>query len=251
MNAQQRQALIDAALAARHIAYAPYSNFLVGAAVLTESRTIHAGCNIENASYGLTICPRGWPCAARLPREIGRLAAMAVATSAGRLHRRLPAVRCRVSRRLAHPPGRRRPSGSGSRNESRRTTSQPIPFAVKSHIGFLTPIGVYGRMGGVARDRNWYYSILLSFASAGRAQSSLTKGGTMSALSFRFGNYARTPCERRVTFPHCKATLSALISNFGLNIPGSMWRISIATSFATRPVVWQGRFSPVAAIFPR
>lgn len=37
-------------------AYAPYSNFKVGAAVLTDSGKIYSGFNIENASYGLTIC---------------------------------------------------------------------------------------------------------------------------------------------------------------------------------------------------
>ncbi|WAM34609.1 cytidine deaminase [Caldicellulosiruptor morganii] len=37
-------------------AYAPYSNFKVGAAVLTQSGEIYLGCNIENASYSLTIC---------------------------------------------------------------------------------------------------------------------------------------------------------------------------------------------------
>lgn len=48
--------LIDAAQDARTKAYAVYSNFLVGAAVETPSGKIFQGCNVENASYGLTIC---------------------------------------------------------------------------------------------------------------------------------------------------------------------------------------------------
>jgi cytidine deaminase len=66
--AADAQALLAAARAVRERAYAPYSRFAVGAAVMDEQGRIHVGCNVENAAY-----PQGW-CA-----ETSALAAMVAA----------------------------------------------------------------------------------------------------------------------------------------------------------------------------
>jgi len=56
MDPKTAQELVDQAIEAREKAYAPYSKFQVGAALLTRDGKIYKGCNIENASYGATIC---------------------------------------------------------------------------------------------------------------------------------------------------------------------------------------------------
>jgi cytidine deaminase len=52
----QNQTLLRAAKAAMKNAHAPYSHFRVGAAILTAKGEIFSGCNVENASYGMTVC---------------------------------------------------------------------------------------------------------------------------------------------------------------------------------------------------
>jgi cytidine deaminase len=58
-NNSVQLALITEAQKAMKNAYAPYSHFCVGAAILDEKDNIHAGCNVENAAYPLGICAEG------------------------------------------------------------------------------------------------------------------------------------------------------------------------------------------------
>lgn len=56
MSEESLQELVETAKAARLRSVAPFSNFLVGAAVKTDDGKVFTGCNIESASYGLTVC---------------------------------------------------------------------------------------------------------------------------------------------------------------------------------------------------
>jgi len=53
---EEKKSLIDQALEARQYAYVPYSHYAVGAALMTESRRIFTGVNVENAAYPATMC---------------------------------------------------------------------------------------------------------------------------------------------------------------------------------------------------
>lgn len=90
------RSLFEAARAVRDRAHAPYSNFHVGAAILTEAGDVHVGANVENASY-----PEGW-CA-----ETSALAGMVAAGNpgAGRRIAEVTVVAERIEGRLTTPCG--------------------------------------------------------------------------------------------------------------------------------------------------
>ena len=83
MDADVRIRLIDAAVAVRANAHAPYSRFQVGAAVLIDAGDIFAGANVENASYGLTICGERAAVCSAIAAGHKKIIAVAVATAGG------------------------------------------------------------------------------------------------------------------------------------------------------------------------
>lgn len=88
MNDATRKRLIEVAAEAARAAYCPYSGFAVGAAVLAEDGRVFAGCNVENASFGLTVC--------------AERTALGSAVAAGVRHFKAIAI---VSDRTPHPCG--------------------------------------------------------------------------------------------------------------------------------------------------
>jgi len=80
VSQEQRTALIEAAIAVREQAYAPYSNYPVGAALLMTDGTMVTGVNVENSSYGLTICAERTAVTKAVTAGYRKILAVAVAT---------------------------------------------------------------------------------------------------------------------------------------------------------------------------
>jgi cytidine deaminase len=88
-------ALVAAARAVRRHAHAPYSRYLVGAAVRDEAGRLHVGCNVENASYGLTVCAERHAVGAAVAAGARAIRAVAVVTGS-----RPPGTPCGACRQV-------------------------------------------------------------------------------------------------------------------------------------------------------
>lgn len=81
ISAQKWEQLTDRAFKARKGAYAPYSRFKVGAALLTEEGEAFSGCNVENAAYGLCLCAERNAITTAVAAGHRTLSAMVIATA--------------------------------------------------------------------------------------------------------------------------------------------------------------------------
>ena len=89
--------LLDAATAARQYAYAPYSHFPVGAAILLDDQSLIVGANVENASFGLTICAERVALSSAIAQGKRHIRAIAVVA-----HTASPVHPCGACRQVLH-----------------------------------------------------------------------------------------------------------------------------------------------------
>jgi len=127
LDGRQADALAAAAVAVRAHAYAPASHFHVGAAVLAADGRVFVGCNVENASYGLSICAERAAVCAAVAAGVRELRAVAVATGLDE-----PARPCGACRQVLAEFGRDLHvllvGNDGKRRETNLAQLLPEPF---------------------------------------------------------------------------------------------------------------------------
>jgi cytidine deaminase len=117
--------LVAAARAVRHRAHAPYSRFAVGAAVVDDEGRVHVGCNVENASYGLTVCAERNAVAAAVAAGARAVRAVAVVTPT-----RPPGTPCGACRQVIAELGNA---------DTRILLASPTGAATPTTLGALLP----------------------------------------------------------------------------------------------------------------
>jgi cytidine deaminase len=117
--------LVAAARAAQQAAYAPYSEFRVGAALESEDGRVFTGCNVENASYGLTICAERAAVCAAVGAGVRRFRRAVVVSDS-----EPPAAPCGACRQVLAEFGRDfRVDCIGSRSSASWTIAELLPAA--------------------------------------------------------------------------------------------------------------------------
>jgi cytidine deaminase len=127
-------ALVESAVAARAHAYCPYSGYAVGAAVLGPDGRVWAGCNVENVSFGLTLCAERAAVVKMVSDGVREVCGVAVATRDGGA----PCGAClQVLSEFAPDPSSvrvRLVDESGS--VTARTLAEYLPYGFRSDLGF-------------------------------------------------------------------------------------------------------------------
>jgi cytidine deaminase len=121
--------LIESARAVHDFAYAPYSKFRVGAAVLTDTGKVFVGCNVENASYGATLCAERSALANMIASGERRAVAVAIFVDAAE-----PAMPCGICRQWLAELGPDALVISATPNATKRSTMHellPDPFVFR------------------------------------------------------------------------------------------------------------------------
>jgi cytidine deaminase len=120
------QELVELARSASANAYCPYSKFPVGAAVLTDGGDVFSGCNVENASYGLTICAERNAVFHMVSRGKQRIKALAIYTPTPK-----PSAPCGACRQVINEfgPGALIVSVCDGPGILRKTLSEILPEA--------------------------------------------------------------------------------------------------------------------------